>query len=153
QIQKPHSAFMKGILSLLLSLVVWPGLSLGQTQKFASQFSSDAPEVPAAVRGEAASQPWAGAERGPVEGLKVLAREKGGALWLGSDQGAARFDAKTKERWDRWQYFYGRRWLGDDVVSNICVEETSPSLRVWIRTKTGVSLIEWRSMTLEAKAK
>lgn len=124
--------------------------ALAQAQKFARQFSVSAPEVPASVRAEAEGAPWHHAERGPVEGLRVYAREKGGAVWLGGDQGAARFDPRARFRWDRWQYFYGRRWLTDNSVRNIRVEEDGR--RVWIRTEKGVSLIEWRPMTLEAKA-
>src|SRR5205807_3355668 len=65
----------------------------------------------------------------------------------------ARFDPHAGFRWDRWQYFYGRRWLLDDHVRNILVEESGERRKVWIRTDKGVSLIEWRPMTLEEKAK
>jgi len=126
---------------------------LAQTQKIATHFPSDAPEVPAEVRAEARGQSWQQVERGPVEGLKVFAREKSGAVWLGGDLGAARFDARAKFRWDRWQYFYGRRWLLDDKVCNIHVDENGPGRKVWIHTGKGVSLIEWRPMTLADKAK
>ena len=124
-----------------------------QTQKFVSHFPIDAPAVPAEVRAETRGTPWQNAERGPVDGLKVFAREKSGAVWLGSDEGAARFDPHTRFRWDRWQYFYGRRWLPGDKVLNIWVDESDQSRRVWVRTEKGVSLIEWRPMKLEEKAK
>ena len=77
---------------------------LAQTQKIATHFPSDAPEVPAEVRAEARGQLWQSDERGPVEGLRVFAHEKSGAVWLGGNLGAARFDARAKVRWDRWQY-------------------------------------------------
>jgi hypothetical protein len=125
---------------------------LAQTQKIAAQFPPDAPGVPAEVRAEARGQSWQNAERGPVEGLKIFAREKSGAVWLGCDQGAARFDARAQFRWDRWQYFHGRRWLTDDSVRNIYLDETGPGRKVWVRTSKGVSLIEWRPMTLADKA-
>src|SRR5207248_1364691 len=76
-----------------------------------------------------------------------------GAVWLGGDQGAARFDSKAQSRWDRWQYFHGRRWLLDNQVRNITVQEGEKSRKVWVRTATGVSLIDWRPMTLEEKAR
>src|SRR6266480_4530915 len=76
-----------------------------QTQKFVSHFPLEAPEAPAEVRAEARGELWQDAERGPVAGLKVFAREQSGAVWLGSDEGAARFDPRATHRWDRWQYF------------------------------------------------
>src|SRR2546423_8528481 len=128
---------------------VCPGLA--QWQKFASHFPLDAPDVPADVRAESQRPVWQNAERGPVDDLRVLAREKSGAVWLGGDQGAARFDSKAQSRWDRWQYFHGRRWLLDNQVRNITVQEGEKSRKVWVRTATGVSLIDWRHMTLQEK--
>ena len=126
--------------------------SFAQPQKFASHFAPNNAAVPAEVRAETRGAPWQNRERGPAEGLRVFARERSGAVWLGSEQGAARFDARAKFRWDRWQYFFGRRWLLDNHVRNIQVEERGGSRKIWIRTETGVSLIEWRPMTLEGKA-
>jgi hypothetical protein len=96
---------------------------------------------------------WQGKEQGPVPGLKIFAREKSGALWLGSNQGAAYFDPKATHRWDRWQYFFGPRWLQDNEIRNIWVDESNSARQVWIRTRSGVSVIEWRPMPLEQKAK
>ena len=136
------------------ALALWPLLSSAQTQKFASHFPFDATNVPASVKTIADGKPWPSKERGPVDGLMVFAQEKAGALWLGGDQGAARFDRKASHPWDRWQYFHGRRWLLDNSVQNIkVIESTGAARQVWIRNKTGVSLIEWRPMTLEQKAK
>jgi hypothetical protein len=139
---------------LLGTILLLPTLASAQTQKFATHFPLDATNVPAVVRAAADGKPWLGKERGPVEGLMIFAEEKSGAVWLGGDQGAARFDAKASHPWDRWQYFHGRRWLQDNSVQNIHVAQTAkPGRQVWIRTKTGVSLIEWRPMTLEQKAR
>ena len=132
-------------------LFACPGFA--QTQKSAAHYRIDAPEVPAEVRADARGVAWQNPERGPVRDLKAFAREKSGAVWLGSDEGASRFDPNATFRWDRWQYFYGRRWLLDDHVRNILVEESGERRKVWIRTDKGVSLIEWRPMTLEEKAK
>src|SRR4030095_13449541 len=132
-------------------VTLFPGLICAENQKFATHFAPDAREVPAAVKAESSPTSWSG-EAGPVANLRVYAKEKSGAIWLGSNEGAARFDAKARHHWDRWQYFYGRRWLLDDSVLNIYPDETSGGRKVWVRTKTGVSLIEWRPMTLEQKA-
>ena len=122
-------------------------------QKFATQYSFSANEVPSAVRVVQSGKPWLGKERGPVEGLILFAEEPSGVVWLGGDQGAARFDPKAKPHWDRWQYFAGRRWLQDDSVQNIIVEKTASGRSIWIRTRTGVSHLEWRPMTLAGKAR
>ena len=53
-----------------------------------------------------------------------------------------RFDRKAEHRWDRWQYTRGRRWLQDNQVQNIYIQEKGDVREVWIRTKTGMSLIE-----------
>jgi hypothetical protein len=130
-----------------------PIIACGQTQKMAAHFAVDASQIPAAVKADANRQPWTGREVGPVPNLKVFAREKSGAYWLGNEQGVARFDPKARHRWDRWQYLHGRRWLMDNDVRNIHVEETEMSRKVWVRTKSAISLIEWRPMPLEEKAR
>jgi hypothetical protein len=129
-----------------------PAQAPAPTQKFASFYSLTDRRVPAAVKTEATPKPWTGPETGPVAGLREWTRETNGAIWLGSEQGAARFDPRSMHRWDRWQYFYGRRWLPDNAVRQIVVDETGGSRRVWIRTAEGVAQIEWRPMTLEQKA-
>src|SRR5688572_28152181 len=92
----------RSMTKIILALALLPVLASAQTQKFASHFSFGAPEIPAPLMKEAAGRPWTGEERGPVANLKVFATEKSGAVWLGSEQGAARFDAKASHRWDRW---------------------------------------------------
>jgi hypothetical protein len=123
-----------------------------QSQKLATRYQLEAPEVPAAVKAEARPSAWTGQEPGPVAGLGVFAREKAGAVWLGSGQGAARFDAQAAHRWDRWEYFFGQRWLPDDEVLNIWVDDAASRRKVWVRTRTGVTLLEWRPMSLAEKA-
>jgi hypothetical protein len=128
-------------------------------QKSAMHFALDSPAVPVAVKPIVNGKPWLSKERGPVEGMILFAQERSGAVWLGSDQGAARFDSKASHRWDRWQYFQGSRWLQDDSVQNIIIEaargakDPEVARKVWIRTKTGVSLLQWQPMTLEEKAR
>ncbi len=143
-----------GALSLLLGAVA---NAPAQFQKLATQFPLTDPAVPAALTPAPAptgaeAKAWIGTERGPVPGLWPLAREKNGAVWLGGTNGAARFDPNTAHRWDRWQYFHGRRWLQDNAVHNIVVDESGLDRKVWIRTSNGVSRLEWRPMTLAQKA-
>src|SRR5437667_5797947 len=109
--------------TLVWILPFLPGIAFGATQKVVTHFSLDAAEIPARVQAVVDGKPWLGKERGPVEGLRLFAQEKSGALWLGGDQGAARFDRHAADRWDRWQYFHGRRWLLDNSIQNIFVDE------------------------------
>jgi hypothetical protein len=137
----------------ILSFAFFLNNGSAQTQKAAGHFPVESMAVPFPVREQGRGQPWQHSERAPVEGLQILAREKSGAVWLGGTQGAARFDSRARHRWDRWQYFFGRRWLLDNDVQNIWVDELGGRRKVWLRTKTGVSLIEWQPMTLEVKAR
>lgn len=124
-----------------------------QFQKFATQLAPTDPAVPAALKTlPTNATAWTGTEPGPVTGLRLMAREKNAALWLGGTNGAARFDPSAIHRWDRWQYFHGRRWLQDNAVQNIVVDESGPIRQIWIRTSSGVSRLEWRPMTLAQKA-
>lgn len=141
------------VISLLIvfMLLAWT-LSWSQTQKVVQQFSVKAKQIPRALLQTPKPTPWQGSESGPVANLQVFARESSGAVWLGSDQGAARFDPSVGDPWDRWHYFYGKRWLPDNEIVNIYIAQETPERQVWIRTKTGVSLISWRPMTLAEKA-
>src|SRR5216110_3405674 len=101
---------MKKCLVLALALALFQQITLTlwaadvALQKFATQYSFEAKEVPPAARVVQSGKPWLGKERGPVEGFMIFAEEKSGTVWLGGDQGAARFDPKAKPRWERWQY-------------------------------------------------
>lgn len=137
---------------VLALLFVFGRLAHGaETQKRAAQFSLSDLAAPLPVRQTNQAVPWAG-EPGPVSDLQVFAREKNGAIWLGGIQGAARFDERARERWSRWQYFHGRRWLADNAVQNIWVDPSAPHSKIWIRTQTGASLIEWVPLSLAEKA-
>jgi len=124
----------------------------GFLQKTAQHFAPDDPRAAAIVRQSAMPQPWQHAERGPVPDLQLFATDRDGVRWLGSPEGAARFDPAADHPWDRWQFFAGPRWLKDNLVRNIVVGEEKNARRVWIRTGTGVTLLEWRPMTLAEKA-
>src|SRR5262249_27683583 len=89
------SAFCAGLASFAPSLQA----AAVPAQKVATHYTSSASAVPPDVLKEANAEAWTNAERGPVPGLKIFAHERFGAIWLGSDQGAARFDPKANHRW------------------------------------------------------
>lgn len=135
---------------LLFSAICAPGSDF--EQKIVTRFLPGSGEVPSKVLEKPQTQGWNSAERGPVPGLKEFVRSRNGVIWLGGDDGAARFDPKAKHRWNRWQYFWGQRWLPDNEVESIWVDDAAKWETAWVRTKTGVSRIEWKPMTFEEKA-
>lgn len=144
---------------LLLALALGSGTGLASAeasgtylQRLSTLFADDSPEVPADVMREAAPTPWDHWDRGPVKELKEFARTADGAVWLGGPQGAARFDPEATHPWDRWQYFWGRRWLADNDVRNIVVDGTASWEVVWVRTASGIARLEFQPTTLEDKA-
>jgi hypothetical protein len=82
----------------------------------------------------------------PMKGLSVHASD--GAVWTGTSTGLWRRDEHAAPR-DRVQYFAGKRYLPDDEVTGLAPGKAGD---VWVRTKTGMSHIELRPMTLAAKA-
>ncbi len=84
----------------------------------------------------------------PSGGATCTATTADGAIWVGTQAGLIRTDAGADPE-DRRQFFAGRRYLPDDAVLNIVPDS---STGVWVRTRTGVSHIELRLMTLEQKA-
>jgi hypothetical protein len=147
------SRWFNAVALIILFLASAPVQSVERgLQKTSTFYSPTNPAVPFPVRQSPVTPgTWTGPSRAPVADMRILAREKGGALWLGSTNGAARSDPEAKEAWDRWQYFHGKRWLPDNQVLNIHIVESDPR-KVWIRTATGVTCIEWRPMTLAEKA-
>ena len=109
-------------------------------QKFRTFFAAGDPQVPRAVLEKTPPLPAAD--------LTALAAASDGAVWYGTHQGLVRFDQAAPVR-DRVQYFAGKRYLPDDEVERIVADETSG---VWVRTRSGVSHIELRPMTLLQKA-
>ena len=104
-----------------------------QPQKFRTFYSLDDAQVPAALK-----QP----------GATARAVASDGAVWYGTPHGVTRVDPKAAPR-DRNQYFAGKRYLPDDEVQQLAADQAAG---MWVRTKTGVSHIELRTMTLAAKA-
>jgi hypothetical protein len=111
-----------------------------QFQKFRSFYAVEDRAVPAAVKQPSVVQ--------PLGFVAALAVATDGAAWYGSTQGVVRVDLRAAER-DRNQYFAGRRYLPDDDVQQITADDAAG---VWVRTRTGVSHIELRPMTLATKA-
>jgi len=84
----------------------------------------------------------------PVGNITATARATDGALWLGTTQGLMRLDLAAPER-DRRQYFAGLRYLPDDHIEQLLADERGG---IWVRTRTGVSHIELKPITLAQKA-
>src|ERR1019366_103929 len=111
-----------------------------QPQKFRTFYAPGDPQVPAALK-EPAPPP-------PVGEMTAAAIASDGTVWYGTPQGAVRVDLKAGAG-GLHQYFAGKRYLQDDNVLQLAADV---SAGMWVRTKTGVSHIELRTMTLAAKA-
>jgi hypothetical protein len=109
-------------------------------QKFRTFYKLTDTEVPALLRSN--SVPL------PAGNISTAVRATDGALWLGTTQGLMRLDLSAPAR-DQRQYFAGQRYLPDDSVDQLVPDQAGG---VWVRTKTGVSHIELRPMTLAQKA-
>jgi len=84
----------------------------------------------------------------PVGRLRAITIATDGAVWAGGDEGLVRYQ-QSRDDWQRWQFFAGRRYLPSDEVTAIAAGRAGS---VWVQTSAGVSHIEFRPMTLAAKA-
>ncbi len=84
----------------------------------------------------------------PVGEVTAIAVATDGAVWTGTAKGVLRYHARTQPA-DRVQYMAGRRYLPDDEVLRLIPD---PAAGMWVRTRTGISHIELRPMTLGQKA-
>jgi hypothetical protein len=84
-----------------------------------------------------------GADGMPYQVLNCLALAPNGDVWGGTDEGVWRM------RNGEFRYFWGRRWLPGNRVSDVAVDDRN---RAWIATDEGVAMIEERTMTLPEKA-
>jgi len=84
----------------------------------------------------------------PVGNVTSAAQANDGAVWLGTTQGLVRLQFSGPER-DRRQYFSGKRYLPDDIVEQLLPDGHAG---IWARTRSGVSHIELKPMTLARKA-
>ncbi len=75
-------------------------------------------------------------------------------LLVGTQAGVIRADFRTQQN----QYFFGKRWLNDDKVTGIGLEQ-SPAFQsaaseiIWVETPKGFSRIEYKPMTLAEKSR
>jgi hypothetical protein len=90
---------------------------------------------------------WTGKDGLPILSLTGVALGPDGRLWLATREGAICFqpDAPAGQQ---WFYFWGMRYLSDNGVAQIGAEKD----RAWVRTQTGVSLIEFEPFDLERKS-
>jgi len=90
---------------------------------------------------------WTGKDGLPILSLTGIALGPDGRLWLATLQGAVCYqpDAPAGER---WFYFWGKRYLNDNLVVQIVPEKDG----AWIRTETGVSHIVFEPFDLERKS-
>ncbi len=90
---------------------------------------------------------WTGKDGLPVLSLRGIAAGPDGTIWLAAAEGAIAFRPDAVDR-SRWFYFWGRRYLPDNLVQNIVPERN----RAWLGTRSGVSLIEFKPFDLEQKS-
>jgi hypothetical protein len=83
----------------------------------------------------------------PILSVTGVAGGGDGRLWLATDQGAVLFIPGGGSN-AQWFYFAGQRYLRDDHVLKI----VPGKYHAWIRTRTGISLIEFKPYTLEQKS-
>ncbi len=119
------------LLPLAVSQTVSPTL-----QKFRTFYPLDAPEIPKALKDTPATS--------PIPGISAIAKASAGITWLGAARGIVRFDPAAQPP-DRYQVFASRRYLPDDDVLALLSDGKNG---IWARTRTGVSHIELRPMTL-----
>ena len=141
----PGLLWLASALALALALasraVAWEPVQLAAyPQKVRTFYQTADPAVPAALRSN--SVPL------PVGNITATARAADGALWLGTTQGLVRLDFSATAR-DCRQYLAGQRYLPDDEVQQLLPDERDG---IWVRTRTGVSHIELKPMTLAQKA-
>jgi hypothetical protein len=90
---------------------------------------------------------WTGKDGLPILSLTSIAVGPDGRVWLATPRGAVCFqpDAPATQQ---WFYFWGKRYLSDNLVAQIVAEKDC----AWIRTQTGVSRIEFEPFDLERKS-
>lgn len=112
------------MVKLALTLACAAALSAQSLQKFRTFYPQDAAAVPAGLRASTAKK----------------ATASDGAIWTVAARGLYR---------NGTEYFAGKRYLPDDEVLALLPDAARG---MWVRTRTGVSHIELRPLTLEQKA-
>jgi len=87
----------------------------------------------------------------PVNSYRALAEEAPGQVWIATNQGLIYCD--TTQPHTQVRYFSGRRWLSDDQIAAIAFERTDNARRVYAETAKGISVIEFKPMTLVEKSR
>ncbi len=87
----------------------------------------------------------------PWNEVTVIALEAPSVYWIGTTRGAIRCD--RTQGVTRIEYFAGMRWLPDDHVTGLGVEQAAPGPLVWIETRRGLSRISYEPATLSEKAR
>jgi len=89
-----------------------------------------------------------GSEGLPVEEITALAIDKSGRIWVGTTQGAILYTPYEDGR--QWYYRAGKRYLINNVISDIVL--TEDSMPVYFKTSEGISKIDAVKRTLAQKA-
>lgn len=81
----------------------------------------------------------------------VLEMPAKAGLWIGTKAGAIRHNFFL----DKIEYFTGKRWLPDDQITAIGIEQAIVNMPeiIWIETPKGFSRIEYKPMTLADKSR
>ena len=73
------------------------------------------------------------------------------ALWMGAPNGLTRYAPEAERKADRVMFFSANRELEDNNVLAVYAPEKTKEA-VWVRTETGVSFIELKTVSAEKKA-
>ncbi len=85
---------------------------------------------------------------GPLPGTLAPVTTADGATWIGSERGLLRLAPQERQPGNRARFFQSQRYLPDDHVARVVPDGSG----VWVRTRTGVSHLEFKRLTLEQKA-
>jgi len=85
----------------------------------------------------------------PWNEVTVLAEEEPTALWVGTKRGVVILNRAFR---GSCEYLAGQRWLPDDQITGIGIEERGRNV-IWIETPKGFSRIEYKEITLDEKSK
>ena len=102
-------------------------------------------------KGDGTAEPFPSDRMLPWNEVTAIAGESPSTCWIGTTRGAIR--CAQKRGATEIEYFAGTRWLPDDKVNAIGVEQTAPGPVVWIETPRGFGRISYEPMTLGEKAR
>ena len=117
-------------------------------------YAPDDPAVPAALFGEPAPPPDLSGVREPLPSRRreyTCAAKTKNALWLGAPNGLTRWAPDAERAADRIMFFSADRELAQGRVLSVYAPDAGTEA-VWVRTETGVSRIELKTVSAEEKA-